>query len=126
MPSSISTHFGMPLVNLPTLENSSRPSTGTSPDQRLDRGDPVVQRRLRIVEGVAAAAAHDGPIAHLVAAENQAGNAARVEHQHAARREQQVIDMNESAHAVGDEHLVHRLEGDAPRRLSSERRRARR
>ena len=56
MPSSIITYLGMPLVNLPTFENSSRPSTGKLADQRLDRRDPVVERRLRIVEGEAACA----------------------------------------------------------------------
>ena len=113
MPSSISTYFGMPLVNLPTLENSRRPSTGNSPDQGLDRGDAIVERRLRIVEGVAPAAGHDGPVAHLIAAEDQSGHAPGVEHQHAARRQQQMIDVDEAAHAVGHQHLMRRFVGDA-------------
>ena len=58
-------------------------------------------------------APHDGPIAHLIAAEDEPRHAARVEHQDSARREQQVIDVNESAHAVGHQHLMRRLVGDS-------------
>ena len=112
MPSSITTYLGMPLVNLPKLENSNRPSTGKSPDQRLHRGDAIVERRLRIVEGEAAAAAHHGPIAHLIAAENQARDAPRVEHQKPPRRQQQMIDVDVAAHSVGDQHLMRGLVGD--------------
>ena len=52
MPSSITTHFGIPLVNFPTFENNKRPSTGTSPTGALRKAvreelssHPLVDRR---------------------------------------------------------------------------------
>jgi len=51
-------------------------------------------------------AAHDGPIAHLIAAEDQPRDAPGIEYQNSARRQQQMIDVYEAAHAIGDQHLV--------------------
>jgi hypothetical protein len=54
------------------------------------------------------------------------GHAARVEHQHAARREQQMVDVDEAAHAVGHQHLMRGFVGDAIQAREQRLRRARR
>src|SRR5580692_1846009 len=104
--------LGHPLGELADVREQEAPLDREISRQRLHGGEAVVERGLRIVEGKPATP-DDGPIAHLIAAEDQTRNAPRVEHQESPRREQQMIDVDVAAHPVGNQHLMSRLVGDS-------------
>jgi len=56
-------------------------------------------------------AAHDRPIAHLIAAEYQARYATRIENQDSARRQEYVVYVDEAAHAIRNENLMRGCQG---------------
>ena len=70
--------FGNSLGKFPDIGKQQTPLYGHVADDGLDRGDAIVERRLGIIEGIAVTTAHDGPVAHLIAAENQTRNPSRV------------------------------------------------
>ena len=56
---------------------------------------------------------HDGPVAHLIAAEDIAGDIAQIDHDHAARGQQQKIHVQRAALAVRHQHVAQVIEAAA-------------
>src|SRR5690606_4294337 len=60
----------------------------------------------------ASAVAHDGPLLHTLAGENDALVFLDVDDEQAAASQQQVLDLNLPAHAVGQEHVLQPIDRD--------------
>jgi hypothetical protein len=87
--------------------------------QRAHRGNSIVQAGLGIDEGIALGTVHHGPGTHLIAAKYIAGDIAQVDHDHAARGQQQEIDVQRTALSVRHQHVTQVIEAAAGHRKTA-------